>query len=62
MPRYDVVVYRQVAQFVQLVVDAETEDEARVKAAEAAKAQPADHWLVETELNDGAYTFNVSVM
>jgi hypothetical protein len=62
MPRFDVVVYRQVNQFVQVVVDAETEEEAQQKAAVAAKAQPADHWQVENELNPGAYTFNLSVM
>jgi hypothetical protein len=62
MQRFDVVVYRQVSQFVQVVVDAETEEEAREKAAVAAKAQPADHWQVEHELNDRAYSFNVSVM
>ncbi len=62
MQRFDVVVYRQVSQFVQVVVDAETVDEARDKAAAAAKAQPSDHWQVEHDLNDGAYSFNISVM
>jgi hypothetical protein len=62
MPRFDVVVYRQVNQFVQVVVDAETEEAARQKAAEAALAEPADHWQVENELDPGAYTFTLSVM
>jgi hypothetical protein len=44
MQRFDVVAYRQVSQFVQVVVDAETEEEAREKAAAAAKGQPPDHW------------------
>jgi hypothetical protein len=62
MPRFDVVVTRQVNQFVQVVVDADTEAGARQKAAAAAKAEPAEHWKVENELNDGVYTFNLSVM
>jgi hypothetical protein len=62
MPRFDVVVYRQVNQFIQVVVDAETEDAARQKAAAAAQAQPADHWQVENEINHGEYTFTLSVM
>jgi hypothetical protein len=62
MSRFDVVVYRRVVQYTEVVVDAESEEEARAKAAEAAKARSADQWQVEYDLNDGAYEFNVSVM
>ncbi len=62
MPRFDVVVYRQVTQFIELVVDAADAEDAQVQAEALAKTQAPERWQVETEMNDGAYTFNVSAM
>ena len=62
MARYDVVVYRRVIQFTEVVVDADSEDEAKTRAEAAAKGLSAERWQVEAELDHGKYEFNLSVM
>jgi hypothetical protein len=64
--KFRVVVYREAAQFMDLLVDAESQEEAERKASEIAKHRTASDartarkgdWQTHHELNEGAYTFN----